>query len=67
MKTKKASLTPSILWFVSAGLWSVMLVAGLMIDSGSTNWVRLVVSGLCLAGSLIAAIDNLIKYNKTKE
>ena len=67
MKTKKASLTPAILWFVTAGLWSVMLVAGLMIDSGSTNWVRLVVSGLCLAGSLIAAIDNLIKYNKTKE
>ena len=65
MKTKKASLTPSILWFVSAGLWSVMLVAGLMIDSA--NWVRLVVSGLCLAGSLMAAIDNLIKYNKTKE
>ena len=67
MKTKKASLTPAILWFVTAGLWLVMLVAGLMIDSGSTNWVRLVVSGLCLVGSLIAAIDNLIKYNKTKE
>ena len=65
MKTKKASLTPSILWFVCAGLWSVMLVAGLMIDS--TNWVRLAVAGLGLAGSLIAAIDNLIKYNKTKE
>ena len=67
MKTKKASLTPSILWFVCAGLWSVMLVADLMIDSGSTNWVRLVLSGLCLASSLSAAIDNLIKYNKTKE
>ena len=67
MKTKKASLTPSILWFVTAGLWLVMLVADLMIDSGSTNWVRLVVHGLSLAGSLIAAIDNLIKYNKTKE
>ena len=67
MKTKKASLTPSILWFVTAGLWSVMLVAGLMIDSGSTNWVRLVVYGLSFAGALAAAIDNLIKYNKTKE
>ena len=66
MKTKKASLTPSILWFVSAGLWSVMLVVDL-IDGDSTDPVLTILRILCVVASLVAAIANLVRYNKTKE
>ena len=66
MKTKKASLTPSILWFVCAGLWSVMLVADL-IDGDPTHPVLTILRGLCVVSSLTAAIANLVRYNKTKE
>ena len=66
MKTTRTSLWVPVLWFINTGLWSVMLVADL-IDGDPTHPVLTILRGLCVVGSLTAAIANLVRYNKTKE
>ena len=66
MKTTRTPLWVPILWFITTGIWSATLVVDL-IDGDPTYPVLTILRILCVVASLVAAIANLVRYNKTKE
>ena len=66
MKPTKTPLWVPILWFITTGMWSVMLIDSL-VHLETTHPIMLILRILCVVASLFAAIANLVRYYKTKE